>query len=645
MGSSPFSWADLVVIPLIAVLSVPPLVWFGHHWTVIGNDAGRYLLASSQLVLGQGLANLNPGSHINHGPGFPALIGSLVLLFGRDTEELAWTVRLMAQLNPLLAYFLTKRISGPVAGLIAAAVVTLFGYTVKATSAFNIDAVLLTFYLLALLALLAAIKRDSSLLALLSGLLLGASILTKETAFANLPLALLAVLLLDWDLRRALWHYLGVAFVCLPWWIWAWSATGEVYLVDRLPVSLQVPVVMATMTFLGIAAGAYASGIIDRFLADERRRRWTGWFVVVAWTVSLTGLLLATAAPALARLSFEALRLYLAWLLAPNLVVVPVLLLVSGYVIWKAFRQNTAWRLLALALLFQVPVCLLVMVEGWAPRQYLIPQTLLFCALAALVVDASEAVLRGRGYSGRLVGAVVAVPLVILLLVSSVERVRVLLPENFDELSAQRRVAPQSTEMIDWMAENIPEGKNIIINAAQANYLMFLDGGRHEWTQLRLDQGICVPRPNAQMGCNPQENDISRTPPDAIWVQMMAEMGECRAISLSMSTLLEQVRREGSGYVMISGSSKYPGILKLPSHLKDSNAFEIVHTELNHEGESNTNQGIVLLKSTGRTPRAVPTQMDANTMLHLRRCEQAKGPGYEKRIESKFPNGIVVVSG
>jgi 4-amino-4-deoxy-L-arabinose transferase-like glycosyltransferase len=634
-----------VVVPLIAVLSVPPLVWFGHHWTVIGNDAGRYLLAGSQLVLGQGLADLNAGSHINHGPGFPALIGFLILLFGRDTEELAWALRLMAQLNPLLAYFLTKRISGPVAGLIAAAVVTLFGYTVKATSAFNIDAVLLTFYLLALLALLAAIKRDSSLLALLSGLLLGASILTKETAFANLPLALLAVLLLDWDLRRALWHYLGVALVCLPWWIWAWSATGEVYLVDRLPVSLQVPVVMVTMIFLGIAAGAYASGMIDRFLADERRRRWTGWFVVVAWTVSLTGMLLATAAPALARLSFETLRRYLAWLLAPNLVVVPVLLLISGYVIWKAFSRNAPWRLLALALLFQAPVCLLVMVEGWAPRQYLIPQTLLYCALAALVVEAGEAVLRGRGYPGRLVGAVVAVPLVILLLVSSVERVRVLLPENLDELSAQRRVAPQTTEMIDWMAENIPEGKNIIVNAAQANYLIFLDGGRHEWTQLRLDQGICVPRPNAQMRCNPQENDISRTPPDAIWVQMMAEMGECRAISLSMPTLLEQVRREDSGYVMISGSSKYPGILKLPSHLEDSNAFEIVHTELDHEGESNANQGVVLLKSTGQTPRAVPTQMDANTMLRLRRCEQARGPGYEKRIESKFPNGILVVSG
>ena len=70
----------MVVIPLIAILSVPPLVWFEHNWTVVGNDASRYLLAGSQLVLGQGLAYLNDGSHINHGPGFPALISTLILL-------------------------------------------------------------------------------------------------------------------------------------------------------------------------------------------------------------------------------------------------------------------------------------------------------------------------------------------------------------------------------------------------------------------------------------------------------------------------------------------------------------------------------------------------------------------------------------
>jgi 4-amino-4-deoxy-L-arabinose transferase-like glycosyltransferase len=133
-------------------------------------------------------------------------------------------MRLTALLNPLLAYFLAKRLSGPLAGLLAAALLTLYGFNVQSTFVINIDALLLTFNLLALLALIAAIKsRGASLvLAFLSGLLLGVSVLTKETAFANIPLALLGVLLLDWSLHAALWHYLGAALVCLPWWVWRW---------------------------------------------------------------------------------------------------------------------------------------------------------------------------------------------------------------------------------------------------------------------------------------------------------------------------------------------------------------------------------------------------------------------------------------
>jgi hypothetical protein len=158
---------------------------------------------------------------------------------------------------------------------------------------------------------------------------------------------------------------------------------------------------------------------------------------------------------------------------------------------------------------------------------------------------------------------------------------------------------------------------------------------------MRLDQNICRPKPNIRIRCNPDRTDISRIPPDAVWVQMV---GECKAISLSMSNLLGQVRRTGSDYVMISGSSPYPGILKLPSHLEGSGAFEVVHSELDPKGGSSAKQGVVLLKGTGRTPKAVPTQMNAHSVFDLRRCEQVKVPGYTNWIKSKFPNGIVRTS-
>src|SRR5215210_1109177 len=359
-GSSRFGWADLLVFPLVVVLSLPGLMFFGSNWSVVGNDSSRYLLAGSQFVSGQTLVGLEHLSEYNggHGPGLPALIGLLILFFGHDPEPLAWSAHLLALLNPVLAYFLVKRISSPAAGLVAAALVCLFGFTVDSEIAIIIDPLMLTFYLASLLGLLAAITRNSAPYAFLSGALLTLSILTKETGVASVPLALVAVLLLDWDLRVALWHYLGLVLVSLPWWIWAYSATGEVYLMDRLPDGLQIPALIAAVIFVVLAAVAYATGAVDRFLAERRRRRWTGWFVIIAWTVLLSSALLATATRALASLSFALLRPYLANLLEPAVVVVPVLLAAFGYVAWKAVRQNGPWRLIGLAVLFQAPVCL-----------------------------------------------------------------------------------------------------------------------------------------------------------------------------------------------------------------------------------------------------------------------------------------------
>ena len=136
---------------------------------------------------------------------------------------------------------------------------------------------------------------------------------------------------------------------------------------------------------------------------------------------------------------------------------------------------------------------------------------------------------------------------------------------------------------------------------------------------MQLDQGICAPRPNAQIRCDPNENAISRIPADAVWVGMI---GKCRVVSLSMPNLLRQVRESGSDYVMIAGSPVFPGILGLPSRLQQSGAFEVVHTE----GRA-AERGLVLLKSTGRAPEAVPTLKNRNTIVNLKKCEQAEGQG------------------
>ena len=655
--SSSFGWADLVVVPLVAVLSVPGLVFFGSTWSVVGNDSSRYLLAGAQFVSGQTLVGLEQLSEYNggHGPGLPALIGLLILFFGHDPEPLAWAARLLALLNPVLAYFLVKRISSPAAGLVAAALVCLFGFTVDSEIAIIIDPLMLTFYLASLLGLLAAIARNSHSYAFLSGAFLALSILTKETGVSSVPLALVAVLLLDWDLRGALWHYLGLALVSLPWWIWAYSATGDVYLMDRLPDELQTPALISGAIFMILAAVAYATGMADRFLASRRRRRWAGWFVTVAWTVLLSGMLLATATRALATLSFELLRPYLGNLLEPAVVVLPTLLAVFGYVTWKAFRQNGPWRLLALAMLFQVPVCLLVTVVRWAPRQFLILQILVLCVLAALLVEAcvvAFGALRERDYSARLLfWAVVAVPLAILLAVGSVDKVRALLPGGPAGGPPGNQEEPNpEIEMFDWVAQNVPEGEHMLVVAeppingaavgvARNTYLIFLNGDRYEATQLQLDQPPCSSSPNVPNSCDPEKTSISNIPPDAIWVETT---GGCRVLSLSMPNLLEQMDQSNSDYLMISGSHKFPGILQLSQILQRSNAFELAHVE--PAQRSSSKRGVVLLKRIGEEPKTMSTQMTMQVLMDIRRCERAQGPGFKERMKSTFPNGIVTLS-
>src|SRR5829696_6483866 len=286
-------WPDLAVFPLVLALSILPLLWFGRNW-IAGTDGSRYLLLGWNLISGEGYT-LFGYPYLLRGPGFPGVLGGLMLLFGRDVESLAWTVRLLTLANPVLMYFLIKRIAGSMAGLLAAAIVTLFGFTATSSEAFSIDAFQLTLYLLVALGLLVGAQKDRAVLWLLSGLLLGTAILTKESLLVALPLALFTTLLFRWSFRGVLLHYTGVAIVCLPWWVWFWAVTGGVYLMGSFPPKVIVSVVVAALAMAALfVAVSYRSSIVTRLLAKERWRQGFGWFVVLAPTAVLLVVVLGT---------------------------------------------------------------------------------------------------------------------------------------------------------------------------------------------------------------------------------------------------------------------------------------------------------------------------------------------------------------
>lgn len=576
-----------------------------------------------------------------------------MLVFGRDVDVLAWTMRVLALLNPWLAYFLIKRFSGPVAGLLAAALIALFGYTATLLQAFNLDAVMLTLYLLSVLVLLSAVERGGTPLALLSGLLLGATIITKETAVASLPLGLLAALLLGWSLRGLLWHYAGVILVCLPWWVWVWSVNGEIYLVGKLPVGLIYPALTVSTALMIVAVLLYRSGSTRHLLESTRGRRWATLGLTGAWVFALSALLLKTNSALLPR-TFRDVQSYVTRFLLRDTQLWPLLILAGIYVVLKAVRGNQLWQFYLVVLSLQVPASLLVFMLGYNPRQYMVPQTFLLGALAVLVVELCRAVARRRATQHTWPRIPIAFALVSFLLVGAVFQVRDLTTKTEATADPGRSYYlgdhnnPYVREMHDWVSRNVPDGKNVLSTKLYLAQLAFLDGSKHEWTSLELSckTGSLAP---GVTGCMPGEEVFLDPPSPAVWFQMpprqtagSRKVNQCGAFALSLPSLLDQMKQSNSEYLMLTPDWQYPGVLGWAPYLVDSGAFEIVHaTPTSRYKDTGISVGLILLKRTGEPAKAMPTRMDAYTVLQLVRCErQRSGSQYAKEIRNSFPNGV-----
>ena len=632
--------------------SVLPLLAFGQGWRV-PPDGAWYLLQGWNLVSGEGYTVMGVPQTVR-GPVFPGLIGSLALLLGRDVETLAWATRLLALVNPVLVYLLIKRISGPVAGLVAAALVALFGSAALLDQAFNVDSAQLTVVLAAALLVLSVARRGNrGVLSFLSGGLLGAALLTKETAFAILPLGLVAALLLGWSLRGVILHYVGVAVTCAPWWLWVWSKTGEVYLVGRAP---SVPVLpLAVVATLSVLLGAllYRSSFVTRFLGSERRRRWLAWAVVLVWTMTLSvffvrGSTEDTNLRTIYRFVYNALDLFTPlWYLLP---------LAAVYLIWKAARGHRLWAFYAALLAFQVPVVLAVLVnQFFNARQWLILQVLLYGVLAALLVEVLKAVSRRRE-SYRALKAAAASVLLAALLLGTPSHLRAM-AESSNNSNAlvydQYNYAVQ--KMDDWLSENVPGGETILSTWVYSHQLIFLDKEKHDWALLEVECERGGSSGQHVLRCVPSKEIAQDPPREAIWFEMDKE---CNAVTMTMPTLVRRMDEARAEYVLISRDPVFPGTMTWISALVDSGAFQVAHAEylpsFTATGEAVDtpySAGLVLLSTTGQPPAPVPTHMSPESFAQLITCGKqgellwfsSQAPRERREaLLSTFPNGIEI---
>lgn len=628
--------ADLMVVPIVLLIFAASLIWFVRNHRVFVDD-GLYLLQGLNLLEGRGLSIFRDEAEAFRGPVFPLIVGLLTLVLDHDVGAIGFLTRALAVVNPLLVYVLVLRLGGRWAGLGAAVLVAAFGYTATLTQTLNVDAIMLAFLLVSVLLLLRAAEGGGTRAAFASGVALALAILTKETSLAVAPMALLAAGLLGLDGRKMGIHYAGVASLCLPWWLYVLASTGEVFLVGELSTGLALATGAAAVAAAATGLVLWRRGAVRALWKSEPGRRVGAWCVVALWVVVLSGLLLSTSDQA-ADLTAASARSYLRKRILPQTPIWYFLPLGAVYALVRAARGHREWAFYLGLLVMQVPVSLLLLAERYTlARQFMVTQTLLYGALAALVAFLLASAVERRPWLSRRLPALAAGVLILGLVVPTLGgRGRYLLtfsgPSQADNVDNQLNRAVR--DMAAWINANVPDGEGINSTWHYSYQAAFQTDLDHRWRLLELD---CPPEPRSLVadacGFSPE---IGRSPPrDSVWLRVN---GDCAGAALAMSTVLEQMDRSRSNYLLITSDRRHPGLFGSTRELSGSGAFEVVHTSyLGFDTREPNDKGLILLRRTGRPPAPTPVYVTAATAGHAIRCN---GLGYAERLPRVFPNGM-----
>lgn len=246
-----------------------------------------------------------------------------------------------------------------------------------------------------------------------------------------------------------------------------------------------------------------------------------------------------------------------------------------------------------------------VLVLQWDIRQWLIPQTLLYGALAALMVEAVGAAARATASARRRVlvlvttavlsvGLVAAIPPQVALFLSSGTA-----PEDDQENQANAAVR----DMGAWIAANVPKGAGILTTWRYSYLFAWQDASRHEWRHTGT-----LARGGALRDFLPPVVDGTRP-----------------------------------AYLLLTPDPRSDPVAGWAPSLLGSGAFRRVHQEYLPAAAAGRRQGLVLVEPTARPAGPAPARMQAKSVDALVRCSRALyGERYASAIRAALPHGIDV---
>jgi 4-amino-4-deoxy-L-arabinose transferase-like glycosyltransferase len=246
-----FGLAALVAILLLGLGLRVGEAWDGRAPVY---DASAYAAIAANLDRGNGFtvgaAATQPSS--NYSPGLPLLTAAIYKLSGGVHERLArLALALVGTLSVLFSYLIARRLSGPGAGLIAAAAVAIYPALLEYQGMLMSEPLAATLLSGSVLAMFWAADLDGRVRWLLPGVLLGATAMVRPEYLGVAALLGLVVLAKefrdDWrrSLARAAILLAGVVIVVAPWTIRNAAALDRV-----VPISTGSGQVLFAGTYL-----------------------------------------------------------------------------------------------------------------------------------------------------------------------------------------------------------------------------------------------------------------------------------------------------------------------------------------------------------------------------------------------------------
>ena len=573
--------ATMAVALAVLALALPMLQ---AEPAALTSDESLYLSEAYNIATGVGPKYASQEFVSHRAPLYPALLAVPLRLTGGNLSSAYWIPKLIVLALAGAAYLLARQLFGALAGGLAAVLVMSSAFLRLMGTTLFLDGTETLFMLLFLTALWRAFQSESIRWFALSGVLLGAAFLTKETAFLWLPLpvafALLSSEYRNERIARGLSAYGASAGAMLAvWWVWVFAVTDRVYFWGPPDARLAV-------WGAAVAVGAGATGLVWVVVSklDGQRlpmlARAIGIALVAGWVGGIFVFLEFTSWP-FPKEHWRTVPQYLWQIAALNSQPWPLIALGALWPLARVHKDPRA-RLLALGLALFLPFALFVANRTFSYRDLLPMVYLAYVGAAGLGAVAVRWSLERGSALG--IGAALVIGLAAFGLVQTQELTQARLPYDRTAVTQENWDNPLVHSTARWLHENVPAGAGVMASRLYFSHLYVLDEGRHPIYQLP------TLRIEPQAGEAPflkrittlfrwEDHRMGPASEDERWLYVQRYPAKLYFIGLSERDLLRDLEERSVDYLVLAGEDAGFSLLTYQDYFEQSPAFKLVYAD------------------------------------------------------------------